>query len=608
MAYTYHIALTGTAYEEFVPSIEPKVTHQEYAGEIFLRPGTEEIKISGLLNPDLYASLRSLFFDNSNFGTQLKFLYKRDDVTEYAFRSSISNAKIDTDRKLFMITPEPDDAYQDVLDYYDTKYNNVSDDLQLAYAGYIWQRPANAFVNVDFTTFADVGRNVTWTNTTGSLCYARIALSGYSSAIGGQIKVVIRNLTYNAVAPKIRVVNGAFAAISDTATVDADGLYTITFTAASGTCLIELEEDSGGGSSAGEFDYDAYYYQEYSVTGNYLENVINRMLALMETGNTCHSTYLFNDAVPSLVPSAIDTYITANPTYDYATQAPAIWNYLWFGKTDSLTTDNADNYELSFKELMEIIKIKLRAYWYIDSEGYFRIEHEKYFREWGSQLDLTSATHSKYKPETDMFLYDYQKTNIVNTLTYQEQNEGNDEFIAFPIRYDPIKTTPGSRSLSPPKLSTDIGWIYENPGDADANGFILMQCDMINSTPVVGITESELTDGVFHQNGALAWSYLFVHYWQYFAEGDSADINNGDTLTPTHIKEFLNQSGVRFYYGAALNWYQPVLLTHGTAWIKKIEHDLNSGFYTIDVGFSPTTTADSTTVTADSTLITADTA
>ena len=115
MSYTYHIAFTGTAYTEIIPSEEPRITFQETAGELFLQPVIEEIKIGGLLNASAYATLVADFFDPTKFGNQLKIRIDRNGVEAFNFRTSISNTKIDIEKKTFMVAPEPDDAYQDVL-------------------------------------------------------------------------------------------------------------------------------------------------------------------------------------------------------------------------------------------------------------------------------------------------------------------------------------------------------------------------------------------------------------------------------------------------------------------------------------------------------------
>jgi hypothetical protein len=512
-----------------------------------------------------------------------------------------------------MITPEADDAYQNVLDKYNTEY-----DINAILEGdvvYPYVHVTNSFVDVDFTTLTDIARTISYTNTTGGVCTARLAFSSFILGSGDKIKVVIRNLSSTGARPRVNVANGAFANISNVENITRDDIFTLTLTAG-GVAYIELTQDATAGNSTGTFDYEIYYYGSATYTsGEALDTVIDDLLGTgyMATGITMRSTFLFNDALPPEAPSAIDTYMIANPTHNYVSEAVNRFNSLFLCKADGLATDDASDYKITFEILMQILRCKFRAYWYIDTEGYLRIEHEKYFRMMAAQIDITSANYTKFKPEVDVELYNYQKSDIYSLIQYEESNEGNVDFIADPIEYDYIKTSTKKKDINV-QISTDVSWIVNNPDDADANGFILMEIEVTNfNVPVFGVSRAGL--GYYYQNQYLSWYSLFPIYFKYFGEADSADINNGTTLTLDHVKEFMRQVGIKFYYGAALNWYQPVTLMRGTGWIKKIEHDLSSGFYTLDVGFSPMTgeptgigtTVDSTTITVDSTLITVDT-
>lgn len=610
MAYSYHISFNdGVSYMEFYPSNYPKVTYSEYAEEIFLRPTINEIKISKLLNEDVYNILYSRFFNNAYFASQIKFLIKRNGITEYSFRSSVSNAKIDTEKKLFMISPEADDAYQNVLDKYDTEIdiNTLLTDTLHPYL-----HVTNSFVNVDFTTFADIDRNVEYTNTTGAVKTARLAFASTGLGSGDKVKVVIRNLSYTNLPPRMNVANSTFTDISNVEEITADGIYTLTLTSGA-IAYIELTQDAGDGNGTGSFDYEIYYYLVATSTkSKLLDTLLDNFLGVgyMATGIAMRSTYLFNDALPPEAPAAIDIYITANPTHNYVSEAVNRFNGLHLAEVDGLTTDAADDHKITFEKLMQILRYKLRAYWYIDTEGYLRIEHEKYFRTMAAQMNVTSNTYTKFKPEVDIEVYNYEKSDIYSLIQYEENNESNADFIADPIEYNYIKTSTKKKDINV-QVSTDLSYIVNNPDDAAVDGFLLVETE--EPSIVIPIFGASRTSGYYYQNQYLSWYSLFPIYFKYFGEADSADINNGTTLTLDHVKEFMRQVGIKFYYGSAINWYQPVTLMRGTGWIKKIEHDLSSGFYTLDVGFSPATgtiaedvTADSTIITVDSTLITAD--
>jgi hypothetical protein len=316
-------------------------------------------------------------------------------------------------------------------------------------------------------------------------------------------------------------------------------------------------------------------------TGNTVETVIGRFLGAgyLNTGLTAISTILWNDALPTVKPPNIDTYITANPTNDYVIEDTAMWNYLVIALAASIADPPADPSLISFKDLADMLKVKLRVYWYIDSDGFVRFEHEKYFNDFASQLDITTLN---YKQEVDKRIYNYEKSDIYSQVLYSESGEGNEDWIAFPINYDLIKTTPNVLSLSPPSLTTDKDNIFANP--SSASGFILLECTS-NDSGVV--SESTLTPGDFYTNAHLAWSWLIENYYSYFGEADEAEINDGGALTLDSVKRFKKQTGIKFYYDGILTWIRPVTLLGGKAWIDKMELDLSSGWYIIDVGFDP---------------------
>jgi len=583
MSYTYHIAFTGTAYTEIIPSEEPRITFQETAGELFLQPVIEEIKIGGLLNASAYAILVADFFDPTKFGNQLKIRIDRNGVEAFNFRTSISNTKIDTEKKTFMVAPEPDDEYQDVLDKYEVEYD-IGALLNQSVNPYILA--TNAFVNVDFTTFSDVSRTVTYTNTTGAVKTARLAFTSASLGLGDKVKVVIRNLTYTNEPPWINVANSIFGDISNVEQLSVDGMYTLILTAGV-VAYIELTQDAAGGDGTGSFDYEVYYYTNTVNTNSKLLNIlIDQILGAgyMASGATMRSTFLFNDALPPEAPASISAYITANPTHNYVTSAVNRLNLLYLCKADGLTTDKADDYKTTFKKLMEVLKQKLRAYWYIDTEGYFRIEHEQYFRQMDVQIDITTATYLKYKPEIDMLLYSYDKSDSYSRLQYSENNANGADFIADPIIYDYIKTSTKKKDINV-DISTDVSWIVTNPGDATSDGFILAETETLGfNVPVFGASR---TAGYYFQNQYLSWYSIIPLFFKYFGEANTANVNNGGVLTLTHVKELLRQGGIKFYHNGILTFYNPVTLTIGNAYIKKIELDLSSGFYTLEVGYDP---------------------
>jgi hypothetical protein len=593
MAYRYYISTNNKVdWTEFFPYSKNLVTVEPEANEAFKRPKIDELIIDGRRNPVVYATLETDFDDTSKFGDYVYFKLSRAGTDTFFFLCSINDGKLNRQNKLFSVTPRPDDNYEPILKQYERKFQGrFSDVLQGAY--YLpTLDSANAFLNVDFSGFSDIGATVTWSNAGATTQYARKQL-GATQPVGSIVYVVIKNLV-NTVGgpgsrPQIRMTNSTGATVgSNNVVLTGNGRYVLTSTNATAG-YIELRQVGSGGGDNGSFDYEVYRPIAKNA-GKPLEAALISFLGVgyLDVGLTPKSTILFNDALPSVKPPNINTYITANPTNDYVVEAPAIWNSIVMANADSLTTAKLDFHEMSFKDICDILKTKLRIFWYIDSAGFVRFEHEKYFNDFDPQIDLTSATYDKYRPEIDRKVYNYEKSNLYSQILYQESNEGSPDWMAFPVEYDLVKTTPKTLTVTPPLFSSDAANMDANPGSSDNSGFMLLQCVVMAGVgPLVELTESPLTAGDYYPNTYLSWSWLVENYYTYFGDADEADINGGTTLTLDGVKRFKKQVGIKFYHDGILDWIRPVTLEGGTGWIEKMEIDLTTGWYTIDVGFDP---------------------
>lgn len=581
--YTYHIALTGTAYTEFTPTKEPKVTHIPHGNDIFLLPTIDEIRIGAVKNPAIYNSLETLYFDSSTFGQQLKIVIRRKGVDKYFFRTSISNTTIDTQNKVFVIQPEPDDEYQTVIDAVERKFYETEMALNVFTNDYFyyWSNPTNAFVNSipsPFTSFSDASKAVTWQYSGSGTNIARLAWTGVA-AVNDQVKVLVSSATGGG---SLRLVDSGFNPVSNTATVT-NGIKTLT---ATGTAAyLEFYVTSG---TSGGFTYEAYKHRANNEFAGDLRDVIDYMLGTMlSTGLSCRSTVLFNDALPSVAPTYIASYLTSYPGTDYVTEDRGLKVFndnLMIGFADTFGTDLINN-EFSLRDILEIIRIKFRCYWYIDSDGYFRIEHIKYFRKFDSQLNLTQIVFAGFKSEIDSKTYRYDKGNIYSQVTYSESNAVNEDFITIRVNSDIAKTSSKTSSSSPPETSTDIA--VGLTADWSNSGFTLVITDVINSKRVVRLHSGIKTPANYFQNVELSWAYLSAKYWAWDCDADSSTVSNGTTITAEWVKEFLIQEGIKFYYDDEINWYAPITVALGAGWLKKIEHYLESDFFIIDLAFNP---------------------
>ncbi len=618
MRVNYYISLyAGTDWSEFYPANEPVVKYEQEANEIFFRPQVDKFIIGRTNNRIIYDLLRSMYFDVATFGTDIKYKINVLGTDKFFFVNPITSGKFNSENGVYEAAPDPDDAYRKIMNYYTTKYQD-DDPNYIFGTSHPYNVPTlntNLFVNDDFTTFADSGHSVTWTDTAhGPTQSAKCQLIGPYPISGAIISVLISDFIGDRFF--LKTLDASFVDSSSPVTIDADGVYKITAT--NQVAYLEMYA-SDSISLSGSFTYKIFFPVTKD-SGGLLKDVIGAVLgsSYINSGINLRSTILWNDVLETDAPPNILAYITANPTKDYVRELTAIFNNIWIARTDSLTTTKDAKSQVSLSDVMNILKAKLRLWWFIDSDGYFRIEHEKYFRDYQPQTDLTSSPYFIDKPEIDNLVYNYELKDVYKQLVFSENNQRTDkstaEWIVSPVLFNTVINTVPSKDISVSLLTSDVQYVSENPGDASSPGLVLMTMEDMSGDYQITLDESIITPAKYIVNGNLSWSFLLANYFDYFAEALTGTIN-GIAHTFKHVKEYLTQNNIGFHFSGDLNWKKPFILIRGIGWLKSAEHHPETGFYIINVGFNPyvstsvsstNVTADDATVTVDDTSITAD--
>ena len=586
MAKTYHISFNGTGWTEFFPSNEPSISW-ERTDEMFMRYSIDSLKITKKENPSIFATTESMFFNSSDFSNPLYFKVQKSGVDKYFFKSSVNESEINTQNGSFEIKPRTNDDYEPILGKYNVVYQDSVAGNLFGAAGsfYIETENTNIFLNQTFDAFTDTADVITWANTAGGVERARQILDE-GTGNGHVFQIAVSNFSGDEVDISLVRTDGS-TLNSNVEIINTNGVFTLIQNSATASVYLRIRNtDLGpGGTGGGSFTYNTFTPTLYTTKGKLVKTLIEDLLAdYMDLTYDVVSTYLWNDALETDPPAGIDTFITANPTSDYVIRGAAVWNGLFITKTHTFTADKNVMYEITFADLMGMLKTKFRAWWFIDSDGKFRIEHERYFKDYDAQIAI--ASYSTYKPEVDASVYRYEKGDIVSVINYSEPNAENADFIAAPIVYDQSLTTPNSKDIiSPLDISTDLKFITADDG-VQNSGYTLIQTTVSSAKYFATVNESFYDSSVFYVNQKLSWANLFSNYWKYYGESSSADINGGTTLTLSHVKEFLKQDNIKFFYSGELDWKKPITLSNGTGWLDKFE-ETDSEFLTINVGFNP---------------------
>ena len=219
------------------------------------------------------------------------------------------------------------------------------------------------------------------------------------------------------------------------------------------------------------------------------------------------------------------------------------------------------DWTISFKYYESILRDRFNAYWYIDSDGYFRIEHISYFMpefpysDFGPWVDLSALMsgcnsyayrRNKYKYLTDK-LFDQERWEWQEGDEATISSHGVD-FQGVPIYYgdnvgkksDCVLGEFKEKVISTPYLWTDIPWAYglANPDDIPDSGYLmLIRVDVAIYGWQVLCGVGALTNTVL-QNVDLSTANLMIDYFQWDRIFLNGSMNYGATPPQLEITDF----------------------------------------------------------------------
>jgi len=311
----------------------------------------------------------------------------------------------------------------------------------------------------------------------------------------------------------------------------------------------------------------------------YLNETINRN-TMLNCGLTMRSSFMWRDDFPNG-----DNYAATYGTNNYITGALNKLEYIYLLRNVAArtslggTTCDSATQEFSFKDWETFLRIAFNAYWFIDENGAFRVEHIHYFdpdfahSDYTLNHDLTrvmdkggrSFAYRKNKYEYDTGrLYDQERWS----WQYYEGTEGGlahgSDFQGVPIFYGAAENqksdyVPGDfkeKEFANMSFWSDITWawgIATNPPNAAGTGqpdtigcpgFCFLDVD--TGTSHIRCETGALSGGANILNGHCSTANLLNHYHQYDRIFLTGDMNSGDVTTFQTAQKHKLQDPVEF--------------------------------------------------------------
>lgn len=188
--------------------------------------------------------------------------------------------------------------------------------------------------------------------------------------------------------------------------------------------------------------------------------------------------------------------------------------------------------DLTLNELLQALKTLFNCKWFVDEDGFLRIEHISWFQRTAGVDTTVGYYNQRANKAKKSFRYDRADIPVreVFTCVYQ----GYLDFIGKDIKYNSAcvnlrKTV----THAVQKFSTDLKHIQDHADEfKDFNSFLLLACDADD----VVLTEEGILSGEDQLNGHLSWANLHENYHRYDRYLISGTMNDEDTTFETAKK------------------------------------------------------------------------
>lgn len=271
-----------------------------------------------------------------------------------------------------------------------------------------------------------------------------------------------------------------------------------------------------------------------------IQYIVRYIMNLNQKTAKYRSTFFDSDPTPE---SKFSTPMPYDSTKTYSELVSE--NYVT-GETNILTglcffpksevpirSDRATVCMISFSDLIDGLKNLFNVDWYIDDEGYLRIEHYSWFDEDSISIDLTTLSDGRYINKLTETTYD--KGEMPSRDHFTMPDTGGVDFRGKDIIYDQARGVDDQREIST-SISTDIEYIIHHEDKVDFEKYAMV----VTSGGVI-LSETGELSGREIANGHLSWANLHKRYWMHGRPYKNGNINGVDVdfkgFVPTVIQQ-----------------------------------------------------------------------
>lgn len=263
----------------------------------------------------------------------------------------------------------------------------------------------------------------------------------------------------------------------------------------------------------------------------------------------------------------------------------------------------AQKAEITFEQLMNMLRDCFRCYWYIDDSNRLRIEHVSYFMKGlsytspGLQFDLTKK-YDKFNKKTVLYAQEatsYNKDDLNSRYEFSWMDDSTDTFEDMEIDVKSLYIqSDKTEEVNSEAFSTDIDLMLYAPDKFSEDGFALMMADKntgrVPIAAVSGLRDDEYiyTYSVTPQNYLCSWLYLARYYMldmpAYHIEYTRAP--SADAYRVTGIKQCMQQD-IEFQTDEKIDLNKAIKTSVGIGIIDSLSVNIDTHLISATLLYSP---------------------
>lgn len=252
--------------------------------------------------------------------------------------------------------------------------------------------------------------------------------------------------------------------------------------------------------------------------------------------------------------------------------------------------------ELTFKELMDMLRDCFRCYWFVDEQNRFRVEHISYFTSQSSQLDLTNEL-DKFTKKNILFAQSeitFDKKDLPGRYEFNWMDDATDLFGNFTLDVNSRYVQKDKHEeIIASKFSSDVDFMMLFPEKFSEDGFALIIAEA--STGVVPIVQkNNLKDDEFKypydaeiQNYYASWLHLINYYMK---DMPARNISYTSLAEGSLVVEQLKRSMTNEVVcpgGFSLDISIPITTSFGPGTIEELEINVDTEQASITLSYVP---------------------